>query len=68
MKRDIANLKAAMKESEVEEAFMPSISPSNVEEWQRNAYYSKHEDYIVAIAEASTFNISLAGMVTVRNA
>ncbi len=52
LQRDIANLKAAMRESEVEEAFMPSISPSNVEEWQRNAYYSKHEDYIVAIAEA----------------
>ena len=31
---------------------MPSISPSNVEEWQRNTYYKKHEEYIVAIADA----------------
>ena len=50
--RDIANLKAAMKAAKVKEAFMPSISPSNVEEWQRNTFYKKHEDYIIAIAEA----------------
>ena len=41
-----------MKTAGVKEAFMPSISPSNVEEWQRNTYYTKHEDYIVAIADA----------------
>jgi 5-methyltetrahydropteroyltriglutamate--homocysteine methyltransferase len=52
LQRDIANLKAAMKAAKVKEAFMPSISPSNVEEWQRNAYYQKQDDYIVAIAEA----------------
>ena len=52
LQRDIANLKAAMKTAGVKEAFMPSISPSNVEEWQRNTYYTKHEDYIVAIADA----------------
>jgi 5-methyltetrahydropteroyltriglutamate--homocysteine methyltransferase len=52
LQRDIANLKAAMRESEVEEAFMPAISPSNVEEWQRNAYYKTQEDYIFAIGEA----------------
>ena len=52
LQRDIANLKAAMKAAGVKEAFMPSISPSNVEEWQRNTYYSKQEDYIVAIANA----------------
>lgn len=52
LQRDIANLKAAMKTAGVTEAFMPSISPSNVEEWQRNAYYRDHEDYLVAIADA----------------
>ncbi len=52
LQRDIANLKAAMKAAKVKEAFMPSISPSNVEEWQRNVYYKKQDDYIVAIAEA----------------
>jgi 5-methyltetrahydropteroyltriglutamate--homocysteine methyltransferase len=52
LQRDIANLKAAMKDAKAKDAFMPSISPSNVEEWQRNVYYQKQEDYIVAIAEA----------------
>ena len=32
--------------------FMPAISPSNIEEWQRNAYYKTSEEYLVAIAEA----------------
>ncbi len=31
---------------------MPSISPSNIEEWQRNAYYKTQEEYAAAIAEA----------------
>jgi 5-methyltetrahydropteroyltriglutamate--homocysteine methyltransferase len=52
LQRDIANLKAAMQAAGVKHAFMPSISPSNVEEWQRNVSYQKQEDYIVAIAEA----------------
>jgi 5-methyltetrahydropteroyltriglutamate--homocysteine methyltransferase len=52
LQRDIANLKAAMREWEIEEAFMPAISPSNVEEWQRNAYYKTQEEYIFAIGEA----------------
>ena len=52
LQRDIANLKAAMKEAKVKEAFMPAISPSNVEEWQRNAYYKTQEEYVFAIGEA----------------
>jgi 5-methyltetrahydropteroyltriglutamate--homocysteine methyltransferase len=51
LQRDIANLKAAIGSAKVE-AFMPAISPSNVEEWQRNAYYRTQEEYIVAIGEA----------------
>jgi len=51
LQRDIENLKAALNGSKVE-AFMPSISPSNIEEWQRNAYYKTQEEYVVAIAEA----------------
>ena len=45
LQRDIANLKAAIGGAKVE-AFMPAISPSNIEEWQRNTYYKKQEDYI----------------------
>jgi 5-methyltetrahydropteroyltriglutamate--homocysteine methyltransferase len=51
LQRDIANLKSALNGAKVE-AFMPAISPSNVEEWQRNAYYKTQEEYVVAIAEA----------------
>jgi 5-methyltetrahydropteroyltriglutamate--homocysteine methyltransferase len=52
LKRDIDNFKAALKGVNVEEAFMPAISPSNIEDWQRNAYYKTQEEYVFAIAEA----------------
>ena len=52
LKRDIDNFKAALKGAKVEEAFMPAISPSNIEDWQKNAYYKSTEDYIFAIADA----------------
>jgi 5-methyltetrahydropteroyltriglutamate--homocysteine methyltransferase len=52
LKRDIANLKAALQGTSVEEAFMPAISPSNIEDWQKNAYYKSQEEYVFAIAEA----------------
>ena len=51
LQRDIANLKAAIGDAKVE-AFMPAISPSNIEEWQRNAYYKTSEEYLFAIADA----------------
>ncbi|MEA3027284.1 MAG: 5-methyltetrahydropteroyltriglutamate--homocysteine methyltransferase, partial [Alphaproteobacteria bacterium] len=44
LQRDIANLKAAIGVAKIE-AFMPAISPSNIEEWQRNAYYKTGEEY-----------------------
>jgi 5-methyltetrahydropteroyltriglutamate--homocysteine methyltransferase len=52
LQRDIANLKAALTGAAIEEVFMPAISPSNIEDWQRNAYYKSQEDYVFAIAEA----------------
>src|ERR1700688_3476122 len=52
LKRDIDNFKAALNGAKVEEAFMPAISPSNIEDWQKNAYYKSTEDYIFAIADA----------------
>ena len=51
MQRDIANLKAAIGSAKVE-AFIPAISPANIEDWMRNAYYEKQEDYLFAIADA----------------
>ena len=52
LKRDIGNLKAALDGVAVEEVFMPAISPSNIEDWQKNAYYKSQEEYIFAIADA----------------
>lgn len=49
---DIANLKAALGDVKVEEAFLPSISPSNVADLQSNRHYRSDEDYLFAIAEA----------------
>src|SRR5262249_14242794 len=52
LKRDIHNLKKALKDEKPEEDFMPAISPSNIEDWQKNAYYKSQEEYVFAIAEA----------------
>ena len=52
LQRDIDNFKKALNGAKVEEAFMPAISPSNIEDWQKNAYYKSTEDYIFAIADA----------------
>ena len=52
LKRDFDNLKAALAGSGAAEAFMPSISPSNLEDRHRNAYYKTEEDYLFAFAEA----------------
>jgi 5-methyltetrahydropteroyltriglutamate--homocysteine methyltransferase len=52
LQRDIENLKAALGAVKAEEVFMPAISPSNIEDWQRNAYYKTQEEYVFAIAEA----------------
>lgn len=52
LKTDIENLKAALDGVAAVEAFMPAISPANVEDWQRNAYYDSEDDYLIAIADA----------------
>lgn len=49
---DIRHLKAAVAEHGAAEAFMPSISPTNVEDWQTNEYYDSDEEFLFAIAEA----------------
>jgi 5-methyltetrahydropteroyltriglutamate--homocysteine methyltransferase len=50
--QDIANLKAALKETRHEEAFMTAISPSNLELYYENRYYDRADDYLAALAEA----------------
>jgi 5-methyltetrahydropteroyltriglutamate--homocysteine methyltransferase len=49
---DIRHLKAAVVEHGAAEAFMPSISPTNVEDWQTNEYYGSDEEFLFAIASA----------------
>jgi 5-methyltetrahydropteroyltriglutamate--homocysteine methyltransferase len=52
LQRDLDNLKAALKDVAAADAFVPAISPANVEGWQKNEYYSRDEDYLFAIADA----------------
>ena len=52
LEQQLAVFKAAMDRTDVAEAFVPSISPSNVERWQRNEFYQNHNEYLEAIAEA----------------
>ncbi|MGH7308481.1 MAG: methionine synthase [Candidatus Rokuibacteriota bacterium] len=52
VRADIENLKAALAGVDAEEAFIPAISPTSVEGWQRNRYYGTDEEYLYAIAEA----------------
>ena len=49
---DIENLKAATRAAKVEDVFMPAISPTSVEDWQKNRYYRTQEEYLFAIADA----------------
>ena len=52
LKTDIDNLKAALKDVAVEEAFMTAISPSNLELYYENKYYRSDEEYLAALADA----------------
>ena len=52
LRTDLDNLKSALEGSDAIDAFVPAISPTNVEEWQKNRYYKSAEEYLFAIAEA----------------
>ncbi|MGO9960872.1 MAG: cobalamin-independent methionine synthase II family protein [Solirubrobacteraceae bacterium] len=49
LQRDIANLKAALEQVDVEEAFMPAAAPST---FGLNEYYANDQEYVLAVAEA----------------
>jgi len=49
IRRDIANLKAALVGTSVEDAFIPAVAPSGV---GSNAYYADEQHYLHAVAEA----------------
>lgn len=50
--RDIANFKAALKDANVEEAFLPVAAPSSVIPDRKNEYYKNEEEIQMAIAKA----------------
>jgi 5-methyltetrahydropteroyltriglutamate--homocysteine methyltransferase len=52
LQADIANLKAALQDVKVEEAFMTAISPSNLELYYENRHYASDEEYLAALGEA----------------
>src|SRR6266571_5978506 len=52
LKRDIANFKAALKEVDVAEAFLPVAAPASVIPDRKNEYYKSEEDLIRAIGAA----------------
>jgi 5-methyltetrahydropteroyltriglutamate--homocysteine methyltransferase len=52
LQADIAYLKAALGPVPHEEAFMTSISPSNLELNHRNEYYRTGEEYLAALCDA----------------
>jgi 5-methyltetrahydropteroyltriglutamate--homocysteine methyltransferase len=49
LKTDIDNLRAAVRDLQVTEIFMPSCGPSG---FGSNDYYKSHEEYLNAVAEA----------------
>jgi 5-methyltetrahydropteroyltriglutamate--homocysteine methyltransferase len=52
LKRDIANLRAALDQTKVTEGFMTAASPGLVPVFQTNSHYPSHEAYVEAIATA----------------
>jgi 5-methyltetrahydropteroyltriglutamate--homocysteine methyltransferase len=51
VKRDIANLKAALGGSSIAEAFLPSVTPGVIEHWLSNEHYRSAEEFLYAIAD-----------------
>jgi len=52
VRRDVANLEAALQDVDAVEAFLPAISPSNVQAYITNEFYPSDEELQVAIADA----------------
>jgi 5-methyltetrahydropteroyltriglutamate--homocysteine methyltransferase len=52
LQADLANLKAALAAHGAEEAFITSVSPSNLELYYENRHYASGEEYLAALAEA----------------
>jgi len=51
LKRDLENLKAALKGLDPVDVFMPSVSPSSCAGTMENRYYKSDEEHVEAVAE-----------------
>jgi 5-methyltetrahydropteroyltriglutamate--homocysteine methyltransferase len=52
VQRDIANLKAALEDVEVADAFMPVVAPASIEVDMGNEHYTSSEELLFALAAA----------------
>jgi 5-methyltetrahydropteroyltriglutamate--homocysteine methyltransferase len=52
LKTDLENLKAALENVDVTDAFVPSTSVSSIEDWNRNDFYKSEEEYLFGLADA----------------
>jgi 5-methyltetrahydropteroyltriglutamate--homocysteine methyltransferase len=52
LRTQLETLRVALDRVDVVEAFVPAISPANVEGWNGNEHYASQEDFLEAIAEA----------------
>ncbi len=52
LQHDIDNLKAALQDVHVEEAFLPVAAPSSAIPDRKNEYYRNDEELVIALAEA----------------
>jgi 5-methyltetrahydropteroyltriglutamate--homocysteine methyltransferase len=52
VRTDIENLRAALQGADVRDAFIPAVSPAQVEYSHRNSYYGSQEEFLFAIADA----------------
>jgi len=50
LRRDLESFRSALGTVTVEEAFVPAISPSMVSRTNKNQYYDREVDYLVAVA------------------
>jgi 5-methyltetrahydropteroyltriglutamate--homocysteine methyltransferase len=52
MQRDVDNLKAALQGVQVEDAFLPVVSPTSISVDHKNEYYPNQQAYLEALADA----------------
>jgi 5-methyltetrahydropteroyltriglutamate--homocysteine methyltransferase len=52
MQRDVDNFVTALQSVQVEGAFLPVVAPTSISVDHTNEYYSSHEEYLAALADA----------------